>query len=116
MDKVRVKKDDLITALKINRDAHEDMFVEAHAAWVEDTISVHKARIKSLKETGKSGAAPAFGTEPVSQVKSYDRAVAMLTMSVDDVIELSEQEFTQYVLDEWMWTSSFKAVTSVYKK
>jgi hypothetical protein len=115
MQDIRVKKDELIDKLKLNREAHVSEFTEAHAAWVETRIVDYKARIKSLKETSKDIGAGG-GLEPVSQEKSYDRAIKMLEMSIDTEIVLPEHEFQQYVLDEWQWSQNFKSVTATYAK
>lgn len=55
-------------------------------------------------------------TQPVSYEKEYNRVIQMVTMSVDGEIDLTAREFSQYVLDEWDWQDSFKAVTSFYNK
>lgn len=52
--------------------------------------------------------------EPMDQTKDYDRAISMLRMSVDDVLEISEEEFQMYVLDEWHWKGQFSASTVGY--
>jgi hypothetical protein len=115
MQDIRVKKDELIAKLKSNREAHVAEFRAAHAAWVETMIADYKARIKSLKEDNKD-IGRGGGMEPVSQEKSYDRAIKMLEMSIDTEIVLPEHEFQQYVLDEWQWSQNFKSVTSTYVK
>ena len=44
---------------------------------------------------------------PVDQTQESDRAVAMLKMSVDEEVFLSEQDFRGYVLDDWDWKQKF---------
>ncbi len=114
MEEIKVRKDELLAKLKTNLDAHVSEFTIAHAAWVEETILAHKSRIKSLRETGTNVGAVGFGTEPTSQAKSYERAIAMLEMSVDNEIVLSMHEFDQYVLDNWTWTQQFKTLSANY--
>jgi hypothetical protein len=52
---------------------------------------------------------------PVSYADSYNRAIRMLELSVDTVIELEEQIFNQLVLDEWSWKRTFVANATMYK-
>jgi ATP-dependent 26S proteasome regulatory subunit len=54
--------------------------------------------------------------EPQSFVGSYDTAIRMMEMSVDEVIELSQGEFSQYVEDKWSWHQTFASTTMLYKK
>jgi hypothetical protein len=35
-------------------------------------------------------------------------------MSTDTVVELSEQEFRQYVMDDWSWKHNFLASNAMY--
>ena len=113
MQNVKVRKNELLTKVTANRAKHIDEFKTAHEVWVEQTIAAHKQVIKNLKEIGKIGIAN-FGVEPTSQEDSYNTAIAMLNMSVEDEISLTLQEFKQYVMDEWNWSQSFKSITSNY--
>lgn len=113
MKQVKVKKSQLIDILKNNLENHIKEYNLAHELWVKTTIDLHKERIKNLKEFGKN-IGENFGSEPVSQEKSYDRAIKMLEMSVDDEILLTEDEFSQYVMDQWAWSNHFKTITSSY--
>jgi len=114
MKEVIVNKQELIGKIKENLANHLSEYKAAHAIWIEDTIADFKAHIKSLKETGKRSENVKNGIEPSSQEKSYERALKMLEMSVEDQIVLSQEEFSQYVMDEWYWTPTFKSVTSTY--
>jgi hypothetical protein len=52
--------------------------------------------------------------EPVDQTREYNKVIRMLEMSTEDVIELQEHEFSQYVLDDWGWKGQFLASNSAY--
>jgi hypothetical protein len=51
---------------------------------------------------------------PVSYKTEYDTAIQMLEWDTSDEVELTRQEFTQYVMDSWIWKSSFLNTTSNY--
>lgn len=51
---------------------------------------------------------------PENQASSYEKAIRMLDMSIHDEVELSEQEFCSYVLNDWGWKDSFKASNTAY--
>ena len=41
--------------------------------------------------------------EPQDHTEDYDSVIAMLEMSVEDIIELDADSFQRYVLDKWSW-------------
>ena len=45
--------------------------------------------------------------EPQDQTADYDRAIRMMEMSEDEIIEISELDFECYVLDNWAWKKNF---------
>ena len=51
---------------------------------------------------------------PVDQTGEDDRAIQMLELSVDDVIELGEDQFSNFVLDEWRWKQQVHTTNSMY--
>lgn len=52
---------------------------------------------------------------PVNYATSYTRAIRMLELSVEEVIEVEEDVFNQLVLDEWTWKNNFVATSAMYK-
>lgn len=116
MREVEVRKVDLLTVLKKNREQHVKDYLEACAGYkeaalakIEDVSSELKARIGRLKD-GQVIALVAlqFNLEvPKSFEKAYDQAIVMLEMSVDDTVTLEESEFAQYVMDDWEWKEQF---------
>ena len=67
---------------------------------------IEQGRIDKLKEVPNS---------PQSYETSYTRAIRMLELSADAIIEIDETTFNQLVLDEWVWKSSFSASNAFYK-
>lgn len=51
---------------------------------------------------------------PESYDKEYNRAIRSVELNVYDKIELSEQEFNQYVMNDWSWKNSFISSNSAY--
>lgn len=52
--------------------------------------------------------------EPVSYEENYDRVIAMLEWSTDETIDLDQNEFEQYVRDNWLWKQAFNITASLY--
>jgi hypothetical protein len=51
---------------------------------------------------------------PENHAHEYERAIRSVELSVFDKIELSEQEFNQYVMNDWSWRNSFLTSSSGY--
>lgn len=51
---------------------------------------------------------------PQSFKEHYDTAIRMLEMSTEHEVELTIEEFRQYVEDKWTWKHQFSASTAMY--
>ena len=99
MEKIKVNKTELLSILESNRSKHRQIFEEACDGYQKAVIKELEAQLKRAKEGIRRSMfinIPA----PVDQTKEYDRAVAMLKMSVEQEVFLSEQDFRSYVLDD----------------
>jgi hypothetical protein len=114
MKEVKVKKTDLLDKLKQNRDGHEKIFQEAIEGYRKRVIELLETNL-SYAKAGKSVNLYDFQLQrPVNQTKEYNRAIAMLEMSVDEDIILNQNEFASYVMDDWGWKGNFLKANSLY--
>jgi len=125
MREVKVKRQELLTKVQANRALHVREYQEACAGYKEKAIAridEIAAELRDKIANLKAGkvielVAVRFGLDaPRSYEKSYDQTIAMLEMSVDDEITLTDHEFAQYVLDDWEWQESFKTQTANYSR
>lgn len=123
MRNVRVKKEDLLAKIKANRGTHIHEYKEACAGYkeaalakIEEVFDELKERIANLKEGHVIElVAVHFGLEvPVSYESHYDRAIGMLEMSLDAEVEITAEEYQQYVMDDWKWKQEFTTTTANY--
>lgn len=117
MRSVKVNKQELMKVLADNKKKHVREYEESVKDYKKAAIKVAKehvdlAKSGDLDQIAKIRAMP---SRPVSYEDSYNRAIRMMEMSVDDVIELEEQIFNQLVLDEWSWKNAFVASGALYK-
>ena len=115
MQTVKINKAELLTVVKANREQHRKIFDEAITGYRECAIKELDAMLAEAK-TGKRIRRSVSLVEPVDQTREYDKAIRMLEMSVEDVIELEDHEFSNYVLDDWGWKKSFLASNRAYSK
>jgi coenzyme F420-reducing hydrogenase alpha subunit len=114
MYQVKVERRELLNKVKTNREKHileHKDAVEAYKIVLVDKLEY------LLKEAKEAGDVPSHSTGlayPKSHEKDYNQVVTMLEMSVEDVIELDQNQFSQYVMDEWSWKSGFVATSAMY--
>lgn len=113
MNAIKVKKDDLLVKLKANREAHKAQFEEAAEGYRVKVIDVLTERLEDARR-GKLPQLIFNLPMPINQTAQYDRVIGMLQMTVEDVIELEEQDYQQYVLDQWGWSAATTATNTMY--
>jgi hypothetical protein len=113
LDKVRLKKDELLKKLEENLGKHTEEFKEAHAGW-KKTVLVEMKKNLMLAEEGKKWNLIINEAEPEDYSVWYRRIIALLKASIDDVIFLTQGEFRQYYLDEWNWKDAHTNSVSNY--
>lgn len=114
--KVTIQKSELLAAIRKNRETHVADFDEAMEGY---RLAIQKGAADIVR-AASSAAEPidlALVTRhplPVSHEKDYVRVIRMLEMSTADQITVTEQQFSQYVLDEWTWQAAFAATKARY--
>jgi hypothetical protein len=112
-----MKRLELLDIVRANKEKHITEFNESVADFKALTLKVASdnmvaARTGDLKEFKKIKPSP---SAPTSYEDSYKRAIRMLELSIEDVIEVEEDVFNQLVLDEWNWKHQFIASNTMYK-
>lgn len=122
MNTVKVKREDLLTKVRANREAHRKLFLQAQANYRKFVIAELDRMLDDAK-TGRQIRRSIDLVQPQDHTSDYDRPIIMLEMSVDDTIILDATEFDQYVRDVWNWTYNDGAAlreyavgTPVYRK
>lgn len=115
MQKVKIKREDLLRNVQLNRSKHRNLFLKAQEGYREEVIEELDKMLKEARE-GKRIRRLIELPEPVDHTSDYDRVIRMLEMSVDEEIELTSVEFDQYVMDNWSWKEFVFATNSSYVK
>jgi len=108
---LKYPKEQLLEKLKANREKHAADFKAAMKEYYKATQAACKQVLDMLESGKEVNHAQVLKnlTRPVDQTKHYDRIIEMLSFTSVDQIELSQEVFTQIVLDEWDWKSSYEA-------
>lgn len=115
MEIVRVKKEELLSTLKKNRDEHREIFLEALEGYHTAAKKALKDRIDEAQKNQRVSLRFTL-IQPTDQTKEYNRIIKMLEMSVDSEIELTQREFANYVMDDWDWMDQFLTSNSGYSQ
>lgn len=115
MREVKVNKNALLNTVKDNRGRHEAEYKQAMVGYRQEVI---EGLQKALDEAQSGGELKTslWLSEPISEVKSYEKVIAMLEMSTDEEVTLSQSEFSQYVLDDWTWKELASTTNARYIK
>lgn len=110
---ITVDKQEILTVIKKNLRRHVRIHEKALAKWRE---LVHKRLLEEIKrgEVGKEYRLDFKLPRPVSYAKNYETIFGMLELDNTDNIELSEQEYKSYILDEWEFSKGFLYSNSMY--
>lgn len=117
MHAVKVNRIELLGIVRGNLEKHTKEFNESVEDYKAAAIKLAEANMELAKsgDLDKIAKIRAVPQRPTSYAQNYNRAIRMLELSVDDVIEVEEDVFNQLVLDEWMWKQAFIASNSLYK-
>jgi hypothetical protein len=111
METIKVKKDELLQIVKDNRKKHKTEYAESIRAYRVKAGDLFARELEKII-SGEKFVTSISIQKPESHIKDYDLVIQMLKMSVDDVIEMGQYEFNQYVNDDWSWKQTFSS--SVY--
>lgn len=129
---ILIKKDDLLKELKLNKDAHDELFAEVKKGYYEKVkeeltqkakkaVQYAKFLKKAIKQvdptTDKAivfnsnaefyGLMSLSTTFPENHEADYIRAIRMVELSAQEHFTLSQVDFERYVLNNWSWKDSF---------
>lgn len=106
MENIRVSKQELLKVVRENREKHKTEYLEAIKAYRVKAADLLNQELQKIVSGDKFQVRFDL-VKPESHEKEYDLAIKMLEMSVDETIEISQQEFNELVNDEWNWKYSF---------
>jgi hypothetical protein len=113
MENQKVDKAKLLAILRINRERHKAVFDEAVAGYKIQATKLLKEHLLRV-QAGKNVRVHIVLTQPVNQTRSYDRIIGMLEMALAEEVELSEEDYQQYVMDDWSWREEFLTSNARY--
>lgn len=125
MNSIKMDRLALLEIVKSNLAKH----IEAYTESVNDyniglikisewNVKVSKLNLRNLTkeiDLTKVSQFKGYPSAPKSYAPEYGRAIRMLELSVEEIIDIEEDVFNQLVLDEWGWKNNFIATSTLYK-
>ncbi len=117
MKTIKMGRLDLLAIVRQNMAKHVAEYDVAVVDYKDLVLKVATANLKAAKtaDLDEFSKIKVLPPAPVSYEDSYKRAIRMLELSVDEIIEVEDGIFSQLVLDEWAWKRGFVASTLSYK-
>ena len=117
MHAIKMNRLELLEIVRANKEKHITEFNESVVDYKQLVLEFCQGNLKLAKtaDLDKFKKIKSLPAAPVSYEDSYKRAIRMLELSVEDIIEVEEDVFNQLVLDEWQWKRNFAASNMLYK-
>jgi hypothetical protein len=115
MREVTVNKSELREKLVKNREQHREIFEEALAGFQREAIRLLEEQLERARHGVKRTISVRLLC-PEDHTADYDRVLAMLDMEVGDEVVLTEQEFAQFVQDDWSWQHEWLASSARFSE
>jgi hypothetical protein len=115
MQTIEVDKKQLQAILLRNRKDHQEKYQAAMEGYRAEVLAGLKKLVQSIANGGKiEKAVTTKDRMPEDHTKDYNRAILMAEMSVSETMSLDQDDFEQYVQDQWHWSATFSSSCSSY--
>lgn len=114
MFNTNIQKEVLISILKTNLEDHKKIYEEAKVGFLEKAAEQLAKTTKNFQNNDGTKSVYINMAAPTNNIKEYERAIRMLELTQDTVIELEEFEFNQLVMDDWGWKKKFLVDNASY--
>lgn len=108
------KVEDLRAIVQKNRDEHCKIFEEALDGYRKTAISELETMLERAKKGKRVVEVRVHLPMPCDHTREYDAVIKMLELTADATVLLDQQEFTQYVMEDWDWMRDFLGASRVY--
>lgn len=117
MRDIKMNKKELLQIVLENKEKHVKEYLEAVEDYKKGAIKLAAEHVElaATGELDKIAKIRAMPSAPHSYETEYNRAIRMLELSVEEVIDIEEHIFNQLVLDEWAWKQQFTVASAMYK-
>ncbi len=113
MQAIKIQKIKLLDIIRQNRDEHRDIFIKAQEKYRAEVIKCLDGMISDARN-GKEIKTQITLIAPKDYTETYNKAIRMLELDENEVINLEYNDYLNYVEDEWDWSSQWAFSNSTY--
>ena len=113
LSEVLLSKEILLEKVRENYLAHRQKFEEAMDGYKVKVVGLLEEHIQRIRDNAPEKVLIQLPM-PEDHSSDYERVIEMLEWSKDTELELDEQEFATYVLDQWGWQEGFTQTYAMY--
>lgn len=111
--KTRILKEELLEVIEENMSTHRDIFLKAIDGYKKEAINQLEEMLERVKK-GNTISGYWNLIVPEDHTPEYERTIKMIEFDTRDEIELNENEFSQFVMDNWAWKKDWSASNTLY--
>jgi hypothetical protein len=117
INSVKVKKNELLSVLQENLTKHKDDVLDGLELRREEMKEYFTAKLEKMDSNNKYNPKENINFRmPVDSSKDYEKAIRMIEMTQDEIIELDENQFDKLVMDNWEWKEQLALTSQMYGK
>lgn len=113
--KVLVEREWLLGKLREGLEQHQSEYDLAKARYCEMAEGRCEDLLRDLQR-GQAVRIEFSKPMPIAFDEEFERIIGMLENSVDDEVQLDEEQYAAYVQGRWSWRDAFEAQTMVYNR
>jgi len=110
--KIKVEKKKLIEKIKENKLKHFEEFNKAVIAYKNEALKQLKKQIERVNDGALDAKLDLI--TPVNNSDNYDKIIEIFEWEVEDIVELDQNEFLEYVQDETEFAVTAKMSNMAY--
>ncbi len=106
-------KDQVLEKLRVNRETHKAIVIEARAGYMKAAKTALRSRMRDLG-AGKLVSLEFKLYPPQDYTKVYDMAISMLELHTNATITLDSRQVQNLMHDQWDWSDGFLSSNAAY--
>ena len=113
--KIEARKDDVLSALRENREKHIKIVAEAREGYMKAAELALEKKLEQIRE-GEFISITVHLSKPDDHTRTYDTAIKMMEMHTSETIALTATQVRHLIQDDWDWKDRFLGTAAAYSE
>jgi hypothetical protein len=119
MEKVTVKVETVVAALKENYERHKTDYAEAYDGYKRQAKILLEERLAEVAASSSETEQENLRfdlTPPEDHRDDYERAIGMLEMTTDEETRITATQYAAFIQDKWSWQREWSHSNKAYTR